>query len=578
VTNSRETSIAPGAEATVESPTSTQSISVVVPVFNGSATLPELVRRCHATLTGCSSAYELILVNDASRDRSWPVIEDLATSYSTVRGVDLARNYGQHNALLAGIREARHDIVVTIDDDLQNPPEEIPTLLAALTPDRDVVYGTPIAKRQGLYRRVATLVVVQTLRLFGGLTAPMVSSFRVFRADLRDGFSTYTSPDVSIDGLLTWATDRFGSVPVRHDPRTQGKSNYSLLKLIRHTLTMVTAFSTRPLRIASGLGFLAILFGIFVFAYVLIRFFLDGGSVPGFPFLASIISIFSGVQLFTIGVIGEYLARVHVRVMSKPSYMVRAVVGGVTDGAQTAASDNGHPPSKVEAPCELLTWDTEFWEFPVARVTKDRLSEDEASRVADWCDADAVRCAFLLAAADDDETAAAAEAVGFRPVDTRMTLERQGGPIEGDAYPVRIRPAKPDDREGVVALARRGHGDTRFFFDRGFPRQRAAELYERWIDRGFDEDDRQLIVAERDGEIAGYIVLVDGPPTIDLIAVTDPARGSGVGSALVDAAIRRYPASPLRVITQARNVQAMRLYEKAGFRVLKSEVWYHRWR
>jgi glycosyltransferase involved in cell wall biosynthesis/ribosomal protein S18 acetylase RimI-like enzyme len=562
----------------VGSPPSTQSISVVVPVFNGSATLPELVNRCHDTLRECSSVHELILVNDASLDHSWSLIEELATSDSTVRGIDLTRNYGQHNALLAGIREARYDLVVTLDDDLQNPPEEIPTLLAALPPDRDVVYGTPIAKRQGLYRRVATQIVVRGLRVFGGLTAPMVSSFRVFRANLRDGFSDYTGPDVSIDGLLTWATDRFGSVPVQHDPRTEGKSNYSLLKLIRHTLTMITAFSTRPLRIASGLGFLAILFGIFVFAYVLIRFFFDGGSVPGFPFLASIISIFSGVQLFTIGAIGEYLARVHVRVMSKPSYMVRASIGGTSGSTQTPVSENEYSPSSVGAPCQLLAWDTEFWEFPVARVTKDRLSGDDAKKVAAWCDAGEVKCAFLLASADDGETAAAAEAVGFRPVDMRMTLERQSGSIEGDAHPVRIRPAEADDRDRVVGLARIAHRDSRFFFDRRFPPQRAAEFYERWADRGFDEDDRHLIVAERDGQIAGYIVLADDPPRIDLIAVTDAARGNGVGSALVAAAVRRYPATPLRVVTQARNTQALRLYEKAGFRVLESEVWYHRWR
>lgn len=549
----------------------------MVPVFNGSATLLELVRRCHATLAECASAYELVLVNDASTDNSWPLIEELAASDPAVRGIDLARNYGQHNALLAGIREARCETIVTLDDDLQNPPEEIPALLAALTPGRDVVYGEPIAKRQGFGRRLATQAVVRTLRVLGGRTAPMVSAFRAFRTELRDGFADYIGPDVSIDGLLTWRTDRFASVRVQHDPRAHGESNYSLLKLIRHALTMITAFSTRPLRIASGIGFLAILFGIFVFAYVVVRFLLEGGSVPGFPFLASIISVFAGAQLFAIGVIGEYLARVHVRVMSKPSYTARAMVGGDRDppaAEPTAAVDNDAGP-----PCRILEWDTAFWGFQVARVATDRLDPAAARGVAAWCDRAGVRCAYLLAAADDGETAAAAEAVGFRPVDTRMTLQRPAGTTQDSERlgGVHVRLASTSDRDRIAELARSAHTDTRFFFDPRFPRDRAAELYERWAYRGFDEAGRHLFVAEHEDEILGYLMVTDDPPSIDLIAVAEGARGKGVGASLVDAAVERFPAASLQVVTQARNVPALRLYEAGGFRATATEVWYHRW-
>lgn len=553
----------------------------MVPVFNGSASLPELVRRCHAVLTECASAYELVLVNDASADNSWALIEELAASDSAVRGVDLARNYGQHNALLAGIRAARNDVVVTLDDDLQNPPEEIPVLLAALTPDRDVVYGEPIAKRQRFDRRLATQVVVRALRVLGGRTAPMVSAFRAFRAELRDGFADYTGPDVSIDGLLTWQTDRFASVPVRHDSRAHGESNYSLLKLIRHALTMITAFSTRPLRIASGIGFLAILFGIFVFAYVAARFAVEGGSVPGFPFLASIISVFAGAQLFAIGVIGEYLARVHVRVMSKPSYTVRATTGTDSkefDAATTGGREDSH--SQAASLCQMLEWDTEFWGFPVARVVADRLNPREARQIAAWCDRSDVDCAFLLAGADDGDTAAVAESVGFRPVDTRVTLLRpaQSPQVDGKPSPARIRSVDEGDRERIAELARDAHTDTRFFFDARFPRERAADLYERWVCRGIDEEGRHLLVAEENGEILGYLMIVDDPPSIDLIAVAEEARGQGVGTSLVSAAIKHFPGAPLQVVTQARNVPALRLYEAGGFRTTTTEVWYHRWK
>lgn len=552
----------------------------MVPVFNGAGTLRELVRRIREVLGDCTARHEIILVNDGSTDESWQLIEGIAASEPDVRGVDLARNYGQHNALLAGVREARCEVVVTIDDDLQNPPEEIPTLLSALAADCDVVYGEPVFKRQGAARRVATQIVVRTLGVLGGKTAPMVSSLRAFRTELRDGFADYTGPDVSIDGLLTWRTDRFRSVRVRHDPRAQGESNYSLAKLIRHALTMITTFSTRPLRMASTLGFVAIAFGVLILVYVLSRFVIEGGSVPGFPFLASIITIFSGVQLFAIGVIGEYLARVHVRVMSRPSYAIRARIGG--ESARASGTVAGATEEAADELCRTLEWDSEFWGFPIARVATRRLDREHAEQAAAWCDREGIRCAYLLADADDIGTALAAESVGFRPVDTRLTLERstdaRARTTDSTGSPASIRLATSSDDEGVADLARRAHTDTRFFFDTLFSRDKASELYATWVRRGLAEDSRRLLVAERDGGIAGYVLLADNPPKIDLIAVAESARSQGIGSSLVAAAIRERPSAPLRVVTQARNLAALQLYQASGFRVVATEVWYHRWR
>lgn len=551
------------------------SVSVVIPVFNGAGTVAEVVRRSREVLEGCAGGHEFILVNDGSGDSSWERIVELAASAGDVRGVDLSRNYGQHNALLAGIRAARCDLVLTIDDDLQNPPEEIPKLLDSLGPGCDVVYGEPIAKQQGLGRRVATRVVVRALRVLGGETAPMVSSFRVFRTSLRDGFASYTGPDVSIDGLLTWQTERFRSVPVRHDPRQHGESNYSLVKLIRHALTMITAFSTRPLRIATSLGFFVILFGVAVLAYVLVRFFTEGNGVPGFPFLASIISIFSGAQLFAIGVIGEYLARMHVRVMSRPSYLIRAEVGGNGGWGATAGDLDGSG-----GICRILDWDSEFWGFPIARVVPERVDVATAGRIERWCEGHGVACAYLLSGAEDAETAAAAEGVGFTPVDTRVTLERPGGLSSAGPPPVdglKIRLAHPDDEAALVGLARRAHRDTRFFFDRHFSSARAAEMYAAWVSRGMTEDSFRVFLAERDDSPAGYVLVKTDPVEIDLIAVEEASRGDGIGRTLVAKAIEESPDGSVRVVTQARNVPALRLYESCGFRVVKTEAWYHRW-
>src|SRR5262245_3238766 len=302
------------------------SISVVTPVYNGEASIAELCRRLCEVLPRIATEYEIIFINDDSRDRSWEIISELSSRLATVRGLNLMRNYGQHNALLCGIRAAKYDVVVTIDDDLQHPPEEIPQLLARLDEGFDVVYGAPKAEQNGLMRALASRITRLALRAaVGSDVAKNVSAFRVFRTQLREAFANYQSPFVSIDVLLTWATTRFGATTVVFRPRHSGSSNYTFTKLVRHALDMMTGFSTAPLQLASLIGFTCTLFGVGVFTYVFVRYCLEG-SVPGFPFLASIIAIFSGAQLFALGVIGEYLARMHFRSMNRPAFAIRDIV------------------------------------------------------------------------------------------------------------------------------------------------------------------------------------------------------------------------------------------------------------
>lgn len=303
-------------------------MSVVIPVYNAAATLPELMDRLVAVLSAQSAPYEVLMVNDGSRDGSWRVIRDLSARHDCLRGIELMRNYGQHNALLCGIRAATGQLIVTMDDDLQHPPEEIPRLLAALTEGVDVVYGTPLHEQHGLWRDLASQITKFALRhSMGAPAAQKVSAFRAFRAQLERAFADYQSPFVSIDVLLTWGTTRFAAVPVRHDPRRQGASNYTFRKLVTHALNMLTGFSTWPLKIASMIGFLFTIFGLVVLGFVLGRYLLEGSAVAGFPFLASMIALFSGAQLFALGIIGEYLARMHFRMMERPTYTVREDVG-----------------------------------------------------------------------------------------------------------------------------------------------------------------------------------------------------------------------------------------------------------
>lgn len=324
-----------GAEATERS----GGVSVVVPVYHSTTTLPQIVERLAAALA--DRPHEVVLVDDGSPPTTWQVVEDLATRHDHVVGVRLNRNFGQHNALLAGIRRARHPVVVTMDDDLQHPPEEVPRLLAALTDDLDVVYGYGGAVAQDLWRRVASRVTRRIIgSVLGGENAARLTAFRAFRTELRESFGADLGPAVSIDALLSWGTSRFGYVEVEHHPRAEGQSSYTFRHLARHALDVSTGYSAIPLQIATGVGVATAVFGFFVLVWVVGRTLLTDSSVPGFPFLASTISIFAGAQLITLGIIGEYLARMHFRIMRKPTYVVGDEVGAVErpDPVATASS------------------------------------------------------------------------------------------------------------------------------------------------------------------------------------------------------------------------------------------------
>jgi len=210
-------------------------------------------------------------------------------------------------------------------------------MLEKLAEGYDVVYGSPSARHHGVWRNltgtVTKMVLQGALRMTG---ARNVSAFRVFRTELRQAFADYRSPFVSVNVLLTWGTTRFASVPVRHDPRRIGTSNYNFRRLLIQAMNLITSFSVVPLQIASVVGFLFTCFGLGVLLYVLVRYLAYGVSVPGFTFLASVIAMFSGAQLFALGIMGEYLARMHQRSMERPVYVVRMATeaGGRDQGGE----------------------------------------------------------------------------------------------------------------------------------------------------------------------------------------------------------------------------------------------------
>lgn len=300
-----------------------RTLSFVIPVYRSTESLLELHRRIRAVFADSGHEFEIIFVDDGGIEESWLIIQQLAAMDPQVRGFRMSRNFGQHNALLCGIRQASGDIIVTLDDDLQHPPEVIPQLLQKLAEGHDVVYGSPEKEQHGILRDLASLITKIALEgSMGAANARQVSALRVFVTRLREAFSDYRSPTVNIDVLLTWATTRFAAVRVAHAARKFGASGYTPRKLVRHALNMMTGFSTRPLHLASLMGFFFAFFGLAILIYVVLQWIVHGSAVPGFAFLASIIAIFSGAQLIAIGIIGEYLARMHLRTMERPPYLV----------------------------------------------------------------------------------------------------------------------------------------------------------------------------------------------------------------------------------------------------------------
>jgi undecaprenyl-phosphate 4-deoxy-4-formamido-L-arabinose transferase len=298
-------------------------VSVLVPVYESERTLGPLLERLRPALSKVSAS-EILLVDDGSGDASWAAVERLAREHPQVRGIRLMRNYGQHNALLCGIREARLDVVVTMDDDLQHPPEEIPRLLDALTDDVDVVYGAPDHEAHTLFRRWSSRMTKRALeRAMGAETKADAAAFRAFRTSLRDAFDGFRGPDVSIDVLLTWATTRFTSVTVRHEPRRDGRSKYTFGKLVAHALTMMTGASTAPLKLAGIVGLVLVACGATGLIGLGARAVTAREQIPELGFLAAVVVFLGGAQLLALGVLGEYVARLFARATSRPSYAVR---------------------------------------------------------------------------------------------------------------------------------------------------------------------------------------------------------------------------------------------------------------
>ena len=318
-------------------------VSVVVPVFNSEATLAALVERLVASL---ATRYELeiVLVNDGSSDASGEVCRELAARHRFVRFVDLSRNFGEHNAVMAGLRYASGDCAVIIDDDFQNPPEEVAALVEELALGYDVVFSRYETKRHGPFRNfgsfvnnaAATVLLKKDWDLY-------LSSFKAINRFLIDEITRYEGPYPYVDGLILRVTRNIGTRTVRHDERSQGRSNYTTARLLRLWLNMFTNFSILPLRAASVAGLVFAATGlVLAVAFALER--LEHPELPaGWASIAVILLVVSGVQLFALGMIGEYLGRLFMKDNGSPMFVARETVNCDEPAASGGARRDGDP-------------------------------------------------------------------------------------------------------------------------------------------------------------------------------------------------------------------------------------------
>ena len=313
-------------------------VSVVVPVYTEEGCLAELIERTVKTMDGCGNRYEFIMVDDGSADRSAEMIREAAEKYpDRVVGCILNRNYGQHSAIMAGFSIVRGDLVVTIDADLQNPPEEIPKLIAAAEEGNDVV-GTIRQNRQDtFFRRYASKVVNCAARAATGVRmSDYGCMLRAYRRFVVEAMLKCNERSTFIPVLGNSFARNTCEIPVAHAERAVGESKYSLWKLINLQFNLLTCMTTAPLRMLTYFGLLSAASGFLLSLYIIIRRFAtangDQWGQSGVFTLFAVMFIFTGIQMIGIGVIGEYIGRIYTDVRARPRYFIEEVVGRKDDG------------------------------------------------------------------------------------------------------------------------------------------------------------------------------------------------------------------------------------------------------
>ncbi len=305
--------------------------SIVIPCYNSAPWLPELIERIIKVMSPRDVEYEVLLVNDCTPNPdTWHVITELSQRYRWVKGVDLQFNVGQFKALLAGLELAKGRFIITMDDDLQHPPEEIPKLIDEMDShlDMDAIIGAYKTKQHNAMRNGGRLLVNKiSERLYGKPKDFNSTAFRIMKRSLVESLLEHKTMKPIMGALILKNTRRLKNVEVEHHPRTQGKSGYSITQLIGSTFDNVIDSSTAPLRFFGGTGIVISAFSALIAIFYVFRWSLGYSTSPGFTTLVLLTTFFGGMILFGIGLVGEYLSRVVIEVSRSPRYVIRETVG-----------------------------------------------------------------------------------------------------------------------------------------------------------------------------------------------------------------------------------------------------------
>lgn len=301
------------------------SLSIVVPVYRSATILPALVHQVQEEMAvmGYSESFELILVNDESPDNSWGVIQELAASYGFIRGINLRKNAGQHNAIMAGLNHVRGRIVAIMDDDLQHPPSALRDMVKAIESGFDVCYTKYLNRKHAWWKQagsrfndyVATLLLKKPKGLY-------LSSFKAMRREIVDDIIKYDGPYAYVDGLILDVTRSITSVDIVHQSRFEGESNYNLSRLLSLWLKMATSFSILPLRLATYLGFALAALSLLMVVFVVVAKITHPDFPPGWASLIAVMLFIGGVQTLCIGMVGEYLGRTYLKLNCKQQFII----------------------------------------------------------------------------------------------------------------------------------------------------------------------------------------------------------------------------------------------------------------
>jgi undecaprenyl-phosphate 4-deoxy-4-formamido-L-arabinose transferase len=302
-------------------------VSVVIPMFNEELVLHEFYPRLKKEAESWGKSYELLFVDDGSTDNSFELMCEWKKKDSNLRIVKFTRNFGQQAAVLAGFRQSRGNIIVQIDSDLQNPPEEINRLLGAFTDEVDLVVTIPRKRRDSSLRVIGSKVLHYfAQKLFGNRFTLNLSSFRAMRRSVIEKIDQCQDRSRYMAVLMSWMAVPTVHVEVDHNSRKIGQTKYGVLPLLRLTWDLITGYSNFPLRVVTYLGLFGASIGFAIMMFLLYQRLVAGILIEGFVVLSAVFSFFAGVQLLSIGFLGEYLGRVHLQIQNRPDYIVHKVI------------------------------------------------------------------------------------------------------------------------------------------------------------------------------------------------------------------------------------------------------------